>query len=146
MFVIFFNLNKNIPIRLSRYINLILHRMNQKYHVQYIFPFLDIPSWHYIILALKGCVELIVNVCQFLAYLLYILLGALFQYFKICLISHDSVTTQSFENGGVDSAWFFTESTQSPTPTPTAGITINNAPQKIRDQARERTPQSSLAS
>src|SRR6266540_4995411 len=30
----------------------------------------------------------------------------LFQYFKICLISHDSVTTQSFENGGVDSACF----------------------------------------
>src|SRR6266498_1795696 len=52
--------------------------------------------------------------------------GALFQYFKICLISHDSVTTQSFENGGVDSACFFTESTQSPTPTPTAGITSLN--------------------
>src|SRR6266540_3087991 len=49
--------------------------------------------------------------------------GALFQYFKICLISHDSVTTQSLENGGVDSACFFTESTQSSTPTPTAGIT-----------------------
>ena len=56
---------------------------------------------------------------------IYIFLGALFQYFKICLISHDSVTTQSFENGGVDSAYFFTESTQSPTPTPMAGITRN---------------------
>src|SRR6266545_2783949 len=54
---------------------------------------------------------------------IYILLGVLFQYFKIWLISHDSVTTQSFENGGVDSACFFTESTQSPTPTPMAGIT-----------------------
>src|SRR6266498_2964724 len=47
----------------------------------------------------------------------------LFQYFKICLISHDSVTTQSFENGRIDSACFFTESTQSPTLIPTAGIT-----------------------
>src|SRR6266498_5482326 len=93
--------------------------MNQKYHVQYIFSFLDIPSRHYIISALKDCVELIVNFLP-----IYILLGVLFQYFKIWLISHDSVTTQSFENGRVDSAYFFTESTQSLTLTLTASITI----------------------
>src|SRR6266498_5747913 len=92
--------------------------MNQKYHVQYIFSFLDIPSRHYIIPALKRCVKLIVNFLP-----IYILLGVLFQYFKICLISHDSVMTQSFENGRVDSACFFTESTQLPTLTPMAGIT-----------------------
>ncbi len=89
-------------------------------HVQYIFPFLDIPSRHYIIPALKRCVKLIVNFLP-----IYILLRVLFQYFKIWLISHDSVMTQSFENGGVDSACFFTESTQLLTLTPTAGITRN---------------------
>ncbi len=60
---------------------------------------------------------------------IYILLEgpiSIFQYFKICLISYDSVTTQLFENGRVDSAYFFTESTQSPTLTPTASITICN--------------------
>ena len=54
---------------------------------------------------------------------IYIFLGALFQYFKICLISHNSVMTQSFENCGVDFTYFFTESTQSLTLTLTAGIT-----------------------
>ena len=67
-----------------------LRRMSPK--VCRSFPFLDNSDQHYIVLALKRCVELLVNLCRFLVTYLYIARGP----------ALDALDSSSSINSGID--------------------------------------------